>query len=116
MRIVNETRDRLLAERAEIATKAFERMKGLLGRDGLGRGAALVIEPCTSIHTLFMRFPISVLFVDEEGFVLAAHDRMVPWRLSRFHGRARCVVELPAGTLSSTGTEVGDRLLFVHEP
>jgi uncharacterized protein len=112
MQIVNETRGCVLAERAELATRALDRMRGLLGRDGLDAGTGLVIDPCNSIHTFFMRFPIDVLFLDVEGDVIRAFDTLPPWRLTRIYAAARQVVELPAGRLSATGTEVGDRIVF----
>lgn len=107
-RLVNETRGAVLAERAALALTARERMKGLLGRDALPDGDALVIRPCTSIHTFFMRFPIDVLFLDRDGRVLRAIPAMKPWRLTRFYPRAACVAELPASVLQRTGTTEGD--------
>ena len=41
--------------------------KGLLGRDGVE--GALVIAPCRWVHTIGMRFPIDVAYLDDEGFV-----------------------------------------------
>ena len=111
-RLWNETRDALLADKAELALAAGARLKGLLGRDGLPEGSALVIRPCTSIHTFFMRFPIDVIFLDDGGKVLRAIPAMPPWRLTRLYPRAACVAELPAGTLQRTGTAEGDRVLL----
>src|SRR5207253_2310168 len=81
LKLVNETRGAVLAERAEVAERAWARIKGLLGREALGAGEALVIRPCTSIHTFFMRFPIDVLFLDAGGSVLRAIGAMRPFRL-----------------------------------
>ena len=44
-----------------------DRRKGLLGRSGLEPASALIIAPCFSIHTMFMRFDIDAVFVDEDG-------------------------------------------------
>src|SRR5215204_7088823 len=59
-RVINRTRNVILADRADIAKNVWTRGKGLLGRRGLPEGEGLVIEPCSSIHTLFMAFPIDV--------------------------------------------------------
>lgn len=116
MKVVNETRGCVLAEQAELATKMLKRMKGLLRRDGLEPGTCLVIEPCNSIHTFFMRFTIDVVFLDEDGVVIRAFDSLPPWRTTKFYSKAMSVVELPAGVLSKTGTKAGDRICFVGEP
>ena len=52
-----------LADRIETAFDSATRNQGLLGRDAFATGSALVLAPCTSVHTWFMRFPIDVLFM-----------------------------------------------------
>src|SRR5689334_9231432 len=61
---------RPLATDIEIAFDGRSRRRGLLGRENLRSGAALILAPCSSIHTWFMRFPIDVLFVGRDGVVL----------------------------------------------
>jgi uncharacterized membrane protein (UPF0127 family) len=108
---VNETRSAVLADRVDRATAGGERLRGLLGRGSLPAGEGLWITPCSSVHTLFMRFPIDVLFLDRTGTeAVALIERMVPWRVTRVYLRAGSALELPAGTLTRTGTQVGDRL------
>jgi uncharacterized membrane protein (UPF0127 family) len=103
----------VLAEEIERAESVKARLKGLLGRDRIEEGRALAIEPCTSIHTFFMRFTIDAIFVSKEGRVLRALRKMKPWRMSRIYPRAVMVIELPEGTLDRTGTREGDVLSFV---
>ena len=61
---------------------------------------------------LFMRFAIDAVFLDRSGTVLRAAPGLRPWRLSIASHRAVEVVELPAGTISRSGTQVGDDLVF----
>jgi uncharacterized membrane protein (UPF0127 family) len=89
------------------------RLVGLLGRERLGDDEGLWIEPCDSVHTFFMRFPIDVAFVDGEGVVVKRVDRLRPWRATRLHSRARACVELAAGTLARAGVQEGGRLALV---
>ena len=100
----------VLASRVERAATPIERIRGLLGRESLPDGDALLIEPCTSIHTFFMRFPIDAAFLSRDFRVIRAISRLKPWRATRFHPRAAMVVELPGGTLARTGTREGDLL------
>jgi uncharacterized membrane protein (UPF0127 family) len=112
IRLVNRTRGAVLADRVQRAERVLDRMRGLLGRAGLAEGEALAIAPCGSIHTFFMRFAIDAVFLDGGGRVVHALADLRPWRATRFHPRAEQVVELPAGTLSRTGTREGDELAF----
>ncbi|MEZ4767589.1 MAG: DUF192 domain-containing protein [Caldilineales bacterium] len=106
----NLTRDTVLAERCRVADSYFPRLIGLMGKERLEPGEGLLILPCNSIHTHFMRFPIDVLYVSREDEVVAIDEAMAPWRFGRIRRGARYVVELPAGTVAATGTEVGDRV------
>jgi uncharacterized membrane protein (UPF0127 family) len=55
-----------------------------------------------------MRFPIDVAFLSKDGRVLTVHHSLKPNRLSRIAIRAEGALELSAGRLRATGTEVGD--------
>lgn len=100
---------RVLASRVETAFDSATRRKGLLGRSSLAEGHALVIAPCNSIHTFFMRFPLDAAFVARDGAIVSLSHAVAPWRI-RLALRAFAVIELPAGTLASFDTRVGDAL------
>ena len=110
LQIENVTRGTLLVTQGRTADSYFPRLIGLMGHAPLAEGEGLLIVPCNSIHTHFMRFPIDVLYVSKDGEVVAVDRAMAPWRFGRIHRKARYVIELPAGTAAATGTEVGDRV------
>jgi hypothetical protein len=112
MRILNQTKNTALAQRAIVAETLFTRIKGLIGRKELSPGEAMVIKPCNSIHTLFMRFPIDVLFVDKDHKVIKAIPALAPFRVAPICFGSVLAVELPTGTITSTSTAPGDSLLF----
>ncbi len=110
--VYNTTRGKVLAQAATRANTLWSRMKGLLGREELGEGEGLVIDPCNAIHTFFMRFPIDVLFVDRGGRIVRTVERLRPFRVTGIVFAAQCVVELPAGVVEGTATSVGDLVEF----
>jgi len=59
-----------------------------------------------------MRFPIDVAFLARDGRVLALHHNLKPYRLSKIVLRAQGVLELSAGRLRATDTDVGDIIQF----
>ncbi len=109
-RVTNVTRQQTLAESSEKASDPVSRGIGLMGRKSLPSDGGLIIEPCSGVVSFFMRFPIDVIFVDKEGRIKSMIERMVPWRSSAIVRGSKLVVELPAGTIERTGTEVGDVL------
>jgi uncharacterized protein len=106
----NATKDRVLGTSIGEARSFWARGRGLMFVPGLGDGEGLIIDPCTSIHTFFMRFPLDVLYMDRENQVIRADEKMKPWRFGPVFIGSRWVVELPPGTIAATGTEPGDRL------
>jgi uncharacterized protein len=108
-KLVNRRNGHIVAETVSTALDSASRRKGLLGRDSLESGVALVIAPTNAIHTWFMRFPIDVAFITRDGRIVKAVHRLPAWRMSMAL-RGYAVVELSAGALASSGTVVGDLL------
>ena len=105
----------LVASRIELALDSESRRRGLLGRDKLDQGAALIIAPCSAIHTFFMRFAIDVVFVARDGRVLKAYAALGRRRIA-FSAGAFAVIELPAGALSQSEAKPGDIVQLVSQP
>jgi uncharacterized membrane protein (UPF0127 family) len=96
-----------LATRVVAAFDSSSRRHGLLGRHGLDQGEALVLAPCSSVHTAFMRFPLDLIFLDRAGRVLKTSQEVKPWRI-RAAWLAFGVVELATGSVARSGTRPGD--------
>ena len=79
-----------------LAVSLWDRMHGLLGaRPRWNTNTVLVLAPCKSIHTWWMRYPIDIAFVDERGEVLYAERDVAPWRIVSKFG-AHFVLERPS--------------------
>jgi uncharacterized protein len=115
VRILNKTRDTNLASQAELSDTVFSRLKGLLGRTVLPEGHALIITDCRSIHMLFMRFAIDVVFADREYRVVGLVENIMPFRISPYFWKAYYAIELPTGTIRMARIEKGDQLLVTSE-
>ena len=90
---------------AELAETRSARRRGLLGRSELE--GALVIRPCRAVHTIGMKFPIDVAFVDANGVVMKTLQ-MPRHRLGLPVPKARLVIEARAGAFGRWGLRVGD--------
>ncbi len=106
----NVTRNSVLGDAVREATTFLRRWKGLLGAKGLSAGEGIWICPCNSIHSFGMRFEFDVLFLDGGHRVAGLYKHFHRNRVSRIFWKARGVLELPAGTIERTGTEVGDEV------
>ena len=114
--LVNVTRGTVVAGAVRMARSPWARGLGLMGHAGLAPGQALILQPESSIHMFFMRFPLDVLFLDAADCVLFLYVALRPWRVSRIVRGAQRVVELPAGSLTASATQVGDQLALRDPP
>ena len=110
MVILNLTRQSVPARNARYASSFGNRLTGLIGKRFSPALDGMVFDRCNAIHTFFMRYPIDVIFADEKYRVLKTVPAFPPWRPFLACKNAFYVIELPAGTLESTATAVGDQL------
>jgi uncharacterized membrane protein (UPF0127 family) len=110
--VIREGDEHSLVSKAKVATSMWSRFWGLMGRRSLPNDGGLLLDPCNSVHTFFMRFPIDVLFLDEGNRVLKITSELRPFRVAVGRG-ARSVLELAAGRAASVGLRVGDHLTFL---
>jgi len=112
VQVLNVSKGTVIAQQARLASSLGQRMKGLLGQNSLSTNEALILKPCSSIHTFFMRFSIDVLFLDKNMQIVKLFRNMPPNRLSPIVWGSRIAIELPAGKTSQTNTQVGDIVEF----
>jgi uncharacterized membrane protein (UPF0127 family) len=112
VRALNSRNDKELSNNVVVAERISERMKGLIGKKSFEKGEALWIRPCKSIHTIGLRFPIDILFLDSDNRVVESNEKLPPNRLSKIVFKAKTILELPEGTLSATETKKGDTINF----
>lgn len=109
-RIVNRTRDTVLAEQAQVADTFPTRLAGLIGRSELNPGTGLVLSGTNSIHMFFMSIALDVVFLDKQGFVRHTMENLRPWQFSPIVRGATTTLELPVGVIAATSTQVGDSI------
>ncbi len=92
---------------AEVASGRADKRRGLLGRDSFE--GAFVIERCRWIHTIGMRFPLDVAYLDGDGTVI----KVVTMRRHRVGlpiMRTAMIVEAEAGAFARWDLQVGHTL------
>jgi uncharacterized membrane protein (UPF0127 family) len=110
MPVTNLTKKTWLATKVRKADSFLTRLVGLLKRTKLGPEEALWLTPSKGIHTIGMKFPIDVAFLDKGNVVVGIISGLVPYRVTGVRLRGHSVLELPKGTLKKSRTEIGDQL------
>jgi len=97
----------IVVERAWKTQNPWERMRGLLGRKKLLEQEALLIVPCSSVHTIGMGYEIDIVYLDVQGKVLKTVSRLKPLRFS-FCSGAHYTLELSPGFLARCPLSKGE--------
>lgn len=92
-----------------LADGFFSRLAGLLFSPPLQPGHGLLLVPCASVHTAFMRYSIDVVFLDRAGRIRRIVPHLKPWRTAAFPG-AYQTLELAAGEAARLGLQAGQPL------
>ncbi len=108
--LMNLTQRIVIAQNVATADSFLKRLKGLLGKKHLPKNSALIIKPCSMVHTMFMRFNIDVLFLDQDNYVIKKVLDVKPNKLFIGAIGAYKTVELPTGTIEKTKIRVGDKI------
>jgi len=110
---INNGNDEMIAHKVFTAESFLQRLFGLLFKNPLKDGEALLIRNCTSIHTIGMRYSIDVVFINGSGKVISAIKDILPWRFTPYIREARSVIEFRSGLLKNKMLNVGDKIIFV---
>lgn len=94
---------RVLAAAAR-ATSRTDRRRGLLGSECIDE--PLLLDPCSWVHTIGMKFPIEVAYVSQDGTVLRIAD-LKPWRIGPIVRDAAYVIEARPGSCERWNLEPG---------
>ena len=112
MRVVNATKGTSIGDAIEVADTSVRRFFGLLAKRSLLPGQGLLILPSNGIHTVGMRFPIDVVFLDKLRRVRKLRENLRPFRITSLDWRTESVLELPVNTIRAARVEVGDQILL----
>jgi uncharacterized membrane protein (UPF0127 family) len=99
----------VVCERCLMATSWGLRFRGLMGRKELPAGEGILLRPCASVHTMFMRFAIDVVFCDQDLRVLSVAGEVPKWRMRGRRG-AKLAIEIASGEARERGVTLGSKL------
>ena len=78
----------------------------------LKENEGLLIESCSSIHMMFMRFSIDAVFLDAANKVKKIYSGLLPWIGIGIASGSCKVIEFKSNTIENSGIKIGDLLLL----
>lgn len=120
--IYNKTKGEVVIENVEVVGSRRGKAKGLMMRKNIPQdnGMLLVFGNASESNGIWMfgmRFPIDLIFMDDEWRVIMIHREIKPvginpgsWKVYYPEGKAKYALEIAAGR--ANGIEIGDTLGF----
>lgn len=107
-RLVERVTGRVVVGRLEIADRFWSRFVGLQFRAAPPPGFGLLLAPCASIHTCWMRFALDLVMLDRAGRMVEVRRGVHPWRLVVPSVPTFAILEIPSdgGVELSVGTSL----------
>ncbi len=96
-RLLSESGGKTVVAQLKIADGFWSRLVGLQFRRPLPNGLGILLVPCDSVHTCFVRFALDVVFLDGNGMVLDVRRGLRPWRAAWGPRGSHAVLEVSAG-------------------
>lgn len=90
--------DAVVVPKLTIASSFFARLIGLWGKTKLADDEGLLLVPCSSVHTFWMRFPLDIIALDRQAAVLAVRSNIPPGRMVGLPRGTQAVIEVPGGS------------------
>ncbi|MBF0265286.1 MAG: DUF192 domain-containing protein [Gammaproteobacteria bacterium] len=109
--LIDFTTKHMILDSLFVTESSLERMQGLLGKKKLTHSDGLLILPCNSVHTFFMKYSIDVVYLNKLGEILKIVPSLKPWRLS-FCLRAASTLELTKDAAASLNLHIGQKLAW----
>lgn len=103
----------VVLENVVIADRFFSRLKGLMGKNTIEDEEGLLIRPCNSIHTFFMKFNLDIAFIDNNFMVLEIYRDLAPNKLSKIYKKSKFVIESKTGSLNKL--KKGEQIQIVNK-
>ena len=114
MLIKNLTNHKTIVQNAEILENTFSKFIGLMFSRKKNRALIFKFskEKIISLHMFFVFYPIDVVFLDKNQFVVDNEGYFMPFRLYKSKKKAMYAIELPAGIIKKCKIKTGDRIKF----
>jgi uncharacterized membrane protein (UPF0127 family) len=110
--VFNKTRESFLGLDVSCASTTIERLRGLLGKFRIGSGEGVWLIPSQGVHTIGVMFPIDLIYLDADYAVVHLVEHLRPFSISPICLKSSSLLELPAHTIYTSQTKVGDRMLI----
>jgi len=110
VQVIDSLHGTVIATEVKPAYSFMKRLRGLLFTSSLPRQSGIHIQPCRSVHTYFMQYPIDIVYLDANQIVVGLEQSVAPGKCGSHVPMTYSVLELASGRIEELGIELGQKL------
>lgn len=105
----NATKGKKLNIKLLVLKKLLDKSLGAIAKSP---SEALLIETRLGIHTFFVKRPLDIIVLDNNGKIVKMKEDLRPNNLFFWNPKYRYILELPSGSIKTLSLELGNILRF----
>lgn len=113
LKIINKRNNELIGDKIISGDTMLLRFVGLMGKKSLNDGEGLLLIPCNSIHMMFMKISLDIVFINKNNTIIHLIENIKPWRISPIIFKSHSVLELPVNSIKSKDLKINDELEII---
>jgi uncharacterized membrane protein (UPF0127 family) len=110
LQVIDSLHGTVIATEVKPAYSFMNRLRGLLFTSSLPRQSGIHIQPCRSVHTYFMQYPIDIIYLDANRIVVGLEHSVAPGKRGSHVPMTYSVLEIAAGRIEELAIEKGQKL------
>ncbi|GIW21844.1 MAG: hypothetical protein KatS3mg068_0851 [Candidatus Sericytochromatia bacterium] len=110
LQIINTRNNKVIGSNIILGNTLLLRLIGLIGKKELKEDEGILLTPCNSIHMMFMKIPLDIIFLDSENKIIKVIENIKPWKISPIVLKAKSVLELPINSIKKNDLQINDKL------
>ena len=95
---------------AAVADNFLTRFRGLMFHRPLEKGTGLLLTPCASVHMLWMRFALDIIYLDASYKIIKVVPHLLPWLGLSACPKAHMALEVSSGEAARLKLAAGQSL------
>lgn len=114
MIIKNTSKNKILANNAELCSSVWQKFVGLMFSTNKNRSLIFPFnkEKRISLHMIFVFYTIDLIFLNKKKEIIEIKQNFKPFTEYTSKNKTAFVLELPKGAVKKSGSKVGDKILF----
>lgn len=115
MRILNRITNKVIFRNVIYMSGFLYKIKKIINKKAIEDNEALIISPCNSVHMMFCKKAMDIVFVNDNNEVCYIQENLKPWEISKKIKSARYIIEMNRGMVKKNNIKLYNKIKIVAD-